>query len=144
MLRFCKLLVIVLLGVMPAVAWASSPAGKWRTVDDKTGQVESVVRIWESDGKMFGAVDQLYTQPRDVRCDRCRGDQHNQRVEGMTIMWDLVPEGKGWGKGHVLDPKDGKVYNCKIEVSPDGKTLSVRGFVGVSLFGRTQKWHRAD
>ncbi len=65
-------------------------------------------------------------------------------MQGLVLMWDLKRDENAWAKGHIVDPKDGKIYGCKLEVSPDGKTLSVRGYMGLSLFGRTQKWQRAE
>ena len=59
-------------------------------------------------------------------------------------MWGLKEKGSEFGGGEILDPKNGTVYRCKMELKKDGAELKVRGFVGVSLFGRTQTWYRAE
>jgi len=59
----------------------------------------------------------------------------------MDILWDMVKVGNKWENGEILDPKSGKIYSCKIEL--DGKDkLKVRGFMGVSILGRTQTWYK--
>jgi uncharacterized protein (DUF2147 family) len=140
---------IVTLGVLffAATAFAassgSSVMGHWKTVDDKTHKTESVMRVWEQDGKLYGAIEKLIGMSSDAVCDRCSGDLKNKKMEGMTLMWGLTFDGKAWDKGQIMDPKDGKVYRCKVELDDDG-ALKVRGYLGIAAFGRTQKWYRAE
>lgn len=56
--------------------------------------------------------------------------------------WGLKKQGEVWAGGEILDPKNGKIYRAKMSLSEDGNSLNVRGFIGVSLIGRTQTWHR--
>ena len=60
----------------------------------------------------------------------------------MTILWDLKKDGDEWNGGHIMDPKNGKTYKCKVKLADGGKKLDVRGFIGFSLLGRTQTWER--
>lgn len=60
----------------------------------------------------------------------------------MTILWGLKMNGDEWSGGEILDPDNGKIYRCKMTLSEDGTQLSVRGFIGIALIGRTQTWHR--
>ena len=74
----------------------------------------------------------------------CKGDKKDKPIEGMVIVWDLEQKsGTEWDGGKILDPKNGKEYKCLIELK-DANTLKVRGFIGVSLFGRTQYWYRVE
>ena len=59
-------------------------------------------------------------------------------------MWGLTRESgeEWWESGSILDPDNGKTYRCKIRLTNGGKNLDVRGYVGISLFGRTQTWNR--
>jgi uncharacterized protein (DUF2147 family) len=61
---------------------------------------------------------------------------------GLVIMKGLKPDGDEYSGGTILDPKEGKVYKCKIEVLENGNKQKVRGFIGFSLIGGNQFWYR--
>ena len=130
-----------------AHASPASPVGRWKTVDDDTGKVRSIVAITEKDGKLSGKIEKLVVEPGedpDPKCDKCSGEKKDQPVVGMTIMWGLSKDDDEWSGGKILDPDDGKVYRCYIAVVDGGKRLKVRGYIGISLLGRTQYWLKAD
>jgi uncharacterized protein (DUF2147 family) len=123
------------------------PVGRWKTVDDVTGKINSVVVLWEDNGKLYGKIETLInSDPSDAdpRCSRCVGDLKDRRLVGLRILWDLRKNGDQWSGGEILDPDSGKTYQCSIAVKDGGKKLKVRGFVGFSLFGRTQYWLRDE
>jgi len=120
-----------------------TPVGRWRTVDDKTGKPRSIVSIWEENGKFFGRVEQSLNPERaGRRCDKCTDDRKDQLIVGMVIMRGLKKDGDEYTGGDILDPDNGKVYRCKIRVKDPGNVLTVRGYLGASLFGRSQTWTR--
>ena len=124
-----------------------TPLGRWRTVDDLTGKINSVVTIWEEDGKLYGRIEWLMNldpNDPDPRCLRCTGDLKGQRLLGLRILWGLSKDGDQWTGGEILDPDNGKIYRCSLTVKDDGKKLRVRGFIGFSLLGRTQYWLRDE
>ncbi|MEZ4772353.1 MAG: DUF2147 domain-containing protein [Bacteroidia bacterium] len=128
---------------------AQSPVGKWKTIDDETGDQKSIVEIFEKDGKLYGKVIQLFRKPneeQDPICDECDKDdpRYNKRVMGMVILEGLE-KGKGnvWENGEILDPKNGSVYSCYIDLIEKDK-LKLRGYLGFSLIGRTQYWYRVQ
>ena len=126
-------------------AAAGSPVGTWRSIDDKTKQERSIIRVTEENGEFKGAVEKIFDQPGDDPahlCKECNGERQDKPIVGMTILWGLKKDGDIWAGGKILDPKNGKIYRCKMTLSEDGKTLNVRGFIGISLIGRTQTWHR--
>ena len=130
-----------------ALAANASPAGVWRTIDDNTGQARSLIRITEVKGELQGVVEKIFPQPgQDPApvCRQCKGERKDKSILGMTILWGLKRDGDSWGGGEILDPQNGKTYRCEITVGGDGKSLKVRGFVGFSLFGRTQTWLRQE
>ncbi len=123
----------------------TSPIGAWKTIDDKTGKVKSVVQVTETNGELQGKVEKVFSPPADSEnpvCDKCEGERKDKPVIGMIIMWGLKKDGDEYKGGHILDPAEGKTYKCKIKISDDGKSLSVRGFIGFALIGRTQTWVR--
>jgi uncharacterized protein (DUF2147 family) len=144
---------LVLLFVLPLAALSSAafaqntPVGKWRTIDDKTGKVKSVVEITETaNGTLQGKVLQVLDSDKGPHplCDACKGANHNKPIEGMVIAWGLRHEGDTWDDGQIMDPKNGKVYSAKMTPIEGGRKLEVRGYLGFSLLGRTQTWVRAE
>ncbi len=128
-------------------ATAATPVGLWRTIADNTGEEKSLVRITEVNGELRGSIEKLIRKPNgdpNPLCDKCSGDKKNKPVIGMMIMNGLKRDGKEWAGGEILDPNNGKTYKCKMSVDESGKKLSVRGFIGVSLLGRTQVWLREE
>ncbi len=133
--------------LMAAHAYAAddTPVGTWTQVDDATGKPKSIITIsQEPDGTLKGVVDKVLfsDQGPNPICDKCEGDRHNQPVEGMTIMWGVRKDGDQWDGGQILDPSNGKTYKVKLTLEDNGRKLNVRGYVGFSLFGRTQTWVR--
>jgi uncharacterized protein (DUF2147 family) len=123
----------------------SSPIGLWKTVDDVTGKVKSVVAIWEESGKLYGRVQKLVNPDPanpNPQCQDCAGEQKGKPVIGLRILWDLKKDGDGWSGGTILDPESGKTYKCLVSLEEGGTKLKVRGFMGISLLGRTQYWLR--
>ena len=134
-------------GVQGAWAKALSPVGKWKTIDDDTGKPKSIVEIWERGGKVYGKILSLFREPDedpDPLCDKCEGHRKDKRVISMTILWGLSEDGDEWSGGQILDPDNGKIYKCYIEAQDGGRKLKVRGYIGFSLLGRTQYWHKVD
>jgi uncharacterized protein (DUF2147 family) len=137
------MLMVMLAGA--ALADTSSPAGVWKSIDDKTKNERSIIRITEVNGEFKGVVEKIYDQPGDDPahlCKECKDERKDKPIVGMTILWGLKKDGDGWSGGEILDPKNGKIYRAKMSLSEDGKSLKVRGFIGISLIGRTQTWHR--
>jgi uncharacterized protein (DUF2147 family) len=130
---------------MPLVAQDLSPEGRWQTIDDKTGVAKSVVVITVVNGEVVGSVEEVYAPPSPSThplCEKCPGDRKDKPIVGMRIMWGLKKDGDEFTGGRVFDPEDGKTYRCKIRVVDGGQKLEVRGFIGLSMFGRTQTWKR--
>ncbi|MBN2341301.1 MAG: DUF2147 domain-containing protein [Deltaproteobacteria bacterium] len=121
---------------------AASPAGVWKTIDDNTGKARSHIQIWIHSGKLYGKIVKLLDAPeKNPLCDKCPGKRKNSPVMGMIIMPGLMLDGTEW-KGRVLDPESGKWYKVLLELQDGGNTLKVRGYIGISLLGRTQYWKR--
>ncbi|HLV24481.1 MAG TPA: DUF2147 domain-containing protein [Moheibacter sp.] len=127
------------------IAYAQSPVGTWKTVDDKSGKEKSHVKIYETKtGKLQGDVVKILTPGReDAKCTKCEGTNKDKPVKGMTLMWGLEKDGDEWIGGHIIDPSNGNQYKCEIRLK-DKNTLEVRGYLGISLLGRTQTWTRVN
>lgn len=130
-----------------APAEANAAVGRWTTIDDETKKPRSVIAIYEENGKLYGKIEKLFREPKEEQnplCDKCEGSLKDQPIIGMTILRDLKKDDDEWSGGKILDPANGKTYKCKIAVEDGGKKLKVRGYVGMSLLGRTQYWVRAE
>ena len=125
----------------------NSPVGLWKTIDDKTGKERSVVRIAENNGVFEGKVEKIFDQPDDDPshlCKKCEGERKDKPIIGMTFLWGLKKDGDQYGGGEILDPKNGKIYRAKMQLTEGGRKLEVRGYIGLSLFGRSQTWLRLE
>lgn len=128
---------------------APSPAGLWHTIDDNTKKPRAEIRISVSGDSLTGTVVRSLVpgEVGDKLCDKCPGARHNQPMIGMAILTGLHRDKSNpllWSDGEVLDPDHGKTYKARIELAKDGRTLKLRGFIGVPMLGRTQVWSRAD
>jgi uncharacterized protein (DUF2147 family) len=145
--RWLGLATLTLLFASSALAQEASPIGRWTTIDDETKKPKSVIAIYEENGKLYGKIEKLFREPNEEPnpvCDKCEGALKNQPILGMVILRDLKKDDDEWTGGTILDPSNGKTYKAKIAVEDGGKKLKVRGFIGLSLIGRTQRWVRAE
>jgi uncharacterized protein (DUF2147 family) len=135
-----------LLSLLPLTAVAqNSPIGRWRSIDDATGKPKAVIEVSAAgNGTLSAKIVQLIdtSDGPNPLCDDCSGARHNKPILGMTIAWGLKQQGKVWGGGRILDPENGKEYSVKMTPIAGGRKLEVRGFLCVSLLGRTQTWLR--
>ena len=134
--------------VSSAFSQTTDPAvGIWKTIDDKTNQPASLIKIDEVNGMLEGTI--IKTFPREnetplVICNLCKDDRKDKPIIGMRIMTDLKKDETGmWSGGKILDPKNGETYKVKL-TTEDGKKMDVRGYIGVPLLGRTQVWYKAE
>lgn len=133
---------LLLLAALPLAAVAQdSPTGRWKTIDDETGNVKSIVEISESNGRLRGQVVEILHSDRgpDPVCDKCKGENKDKPVKGMTILWDLERDGSEWKGGTILDPSNGKTYKSKLKLIDNGR-LGVSGCV--AFICREQVWIR--
>jgi uncharacterized protein (DUF2147 family) len=141
------LVVWVFLATTSVYAAEPSPAGLWKTIDDRSGEAKGLIRIREINGKFEGKIDKIFPKPGDdpaPRCEKCLGHQRNQPVLGLTFLWGFTKQGDEYQGGEILDPESGKIYQAKMKLIDAGKRLEVRGFIGFSLFGRSQTWLREE
>lgn len=131
---------ILVLTVITAVA--QDVTGKWKTIDDETGEAKSIVEIYKQDGKVYGkVVEILDPKKRDMTCIECTGADKDKPILGLVIIKGLEKDGDEYNDGTITDPNNGEVYKCYIELDGPNK-LDVRGYIGFSLLGRTQTWLR--
>jgi uncharacterized protein (DUF2147 family) len=123
-----------------------SPVGRWRTIDDKTGEIAAVVEIELQGEELIATIRQVMSPPAESdnpACVKCSGDLKDKPMVGLQIMWGMTrKDDDEFDGGRILDPDNGKTYKCKLKLVEDGSKLEVRGYVGFSLFGRTQTWLR--
>jgi uncharacterized protein (DUF2147 family) len=142
--RFTAVLALIALAL---IARAANPApgiqGLWKTVDDKTHQPRGIVHMYQQDGQYFGKIVSSF-DPKEAHevCTPCSGAMHNKPIIGLVIVRDMRPNGNEFSGGTIIDPETGEAYRCKMTLEDGGRKLSVRGYVGMALFGRTQVWTR--
>jgi len=139
------LLLMLAFLLVPATAFAQPPAadGYWLQIDDNDGRPLSIIRVDSKDGRVFGRVEEIF-HPRNMvepRCHHCTGINAGKPIRGMQILSGTASGEREWN-GTILDPASGKEYKCTLKLAKDGKTLKVRGYIGMEILGRTQVWRR--
>lgn len=137
-----RLLLLFILFTGFVSAEAQTIFGKWKTINPDTGDDESIVEIYKKDGKAYAKVIEIFKEAdRDKTCINCKGKNKNKPILGLGILDGLKENGNEWSGGKILDPKNGKYYKCYIALVKND-TLKLRGYIGISLLGRTEYWYR--
>lgn len=109
------------------------------------GENKAKVQIYRSGDKYHGKITWLREPLKEgkPKTDSKNPDARlrNTPVVGLVVLKDFVYDDGEWLSGHIYDPSSGKEYSCRITM-PDKNTLKVRGYIGFSLFGRTEVWKR--
>jgi hypothetical protein len=126
---------------------AADPAvtGLWQKIDPQTGTPDGWFLFVEHDDLYQGAIAKMFLGPNENQnpiCSNCRDDRKNEPLLGLPLIRDMRRNGLVYEGGNILDPRDGNIYNAKMTVSPDDRTLTVRGYLGIALFGRDEIWYR--
>lgn len=144
-MRLMTLLILTAMSFIPAAGAAdlSSPAGLWAPMEN--GRPLGLVRIFEHDGVFFGRLEPSSpSHNSSARCTRCTDDRKNQPLVGMLIMRNLKPRNGEYSGGDILDPRTGRVYDCKFHLTDGGEKIHMRGYFGVSFLGHSQTWERVN
>jgi uncharacterized protein (DUF2147 family) len=143
--RFRLLGLLFLFAICPLLE-AEEIIGFWKTVDEHTSKVQSVVAIYQYQGKYYGRIIATYDQSGKMADsiyapkERAPGVKGHPYYAGLDIIYDIQKEGDRYKEGKIIDPEQGKEYDAELWLQ-DGN-LIVRG--EILVFGRNQTWPPAQ
>jgi uncharacterized protein (DUF2147 family) len=138
-----KLYLTLIILIITNTINSQSIFGKWYSTNEETGEIDSVIEVYKKQEKAFAKIIEIKnSERRNAVCDLCKDKNKNKPILGLNILNGLERDGEEWSGGTILDPRNGNVYKCYIQLVQKDK-LKIRGYLGLALFGKTAYWQRA-
>ena len=139
-----KIILTIILFTISISISSQTIFGKWNSKNVDTGEIDSVIEVYMKDGKAFAKIVEIKdTGRQSAVCDLCTGKNKDKPILGLNILTGLEKDEEEWSGGKILDPRNGKIYKCYIQLDGANK-LKIRGYIGLALLGKTAFWERSE
>lgn len=138
-----KNIIYILILINSINIFSQDIVGKWKTIDDKRNTTTSIMEIYKENDTYLGKILLILDDENKDICKNCKGKYHNKSLKNLVILKGLKKQEGIYKNGKITDPEDAKSYSCYVELLKPNK-LKIRGYIGFSLFGRTQYWYRVS
>ncbi len=140
-LLIMKHILLLLITTLTITANGQTIIGTWETFDDKTNEKKAITEIYNKNNIYFAKIVETFIGPKNATCQNCKGTKKDKPIIGLVIIENIRKNEDEFDGGTILDPESGVIYKCYLKLIDNNK-LKVRGFVGLSILGRTQYWRR--
>lgn len=138
-----KYLQLLFIMTLSTVINGQTIVGQWETYDDETKEKKAVIEVYQTNNRYFAKIVKSFIGEKNAICETCKGTKKDKPIIGLVIIENIKKDGNEFNGGSILDPENGKIYKCSLKLIHINK-LKVRGYLGFSLFGRTQYWIRKE
>jgi len=136
-----KYLQLLFIMILSTITNGQTIVGQWETYDDETKEKKAVIEVYQTNNRYFAKIIKTFIGEKNAICETCKGTKKDKPIIGLVIIENIEKDGNEFNGGTILDPENGKTYKCSLTLIRANK-LKVRGYIGFSLFGRTQYWIR--
>ncbi len=138
-----KKIILIFFLILTFNSFSQEILGYWKTLDSKTKETASVIEIYKENEQYFGKIVAIFKQNYKGFCTTCTTKHKKKDLINVVVLKGFDKKKDTYENGEITDPENGKTYSSYLKLITKEK-LKIRGFIGLSMFGRTEYWYRLN